>query len=524
MSDPASSSQPIVWSLAGTGSSVDPVADRRAFNAFAVQRHAAGTRRSASGAHETPASVLADRLPLHAQLDARMQGQRPAAIKTSLPGDAAELAALTQCIDRLRAQDPLLALVVDAQLPTAAANRELLDACISELLPRATLVTLRLADAAALLGYASPASDAGIEEAAHNLQKRAGCRSVVILGGDASGVEPRGDFMLSEQARGWLLPLPAADALGRNPATARPTDVGHRAGFAASAAAAFARGFVAADALVLAKMATTHFQRRHQPADHRASPIDSADHRFALDLANLPALLPSTSEPSIRFAPLTQPQMDLYAVVDSAAWVQRVLDSGVRTVQLRIKDPAHPTLREEIRRSVMAANAVGAQLFINDHWQLAIQQHAYGVHLGQEDLALADLAALAAAGLRLGISTHAYWEVCRAAALQPSYIACGPIHPTAAKAMPWIPQGNDNLGYWCALLREPVVAIAGMDFGRAAQAVQRGADAVAVISGLTAAASPEQVVQGFTQSIARARQLTTLPPPDLPRPTLARTA
>jgi thiamine-phosphate diphosphorylase len=190
-------------------------------------------------------------------------------------------------------------------------------------------------------------------------------------------------------------------------------------------------------------------------------------------------------------------------VVDSAAWVRRVIDAGVRTVQLRIKDPAHPRLREEVRASVAAARAAGAQLFINDHWRIAIEEGAYGVHLGQEDLAIADLDAIARAGLRLGLSTHAYWEVCRAWAIQPSYIACGPIHPTAAKAMPWIPQGNGNLAYWCSLLPCPVVAIAGMDVTRATQAVECGAAGVAVISAITAAASPEKAIAELQNALIR---------------------
>ncbi|MCC2675454.1 MAG: thiDE, partial [Ramlibacter sp.] len=131
------------------------------------------------------------------------------------------------------------------------------------------------------------------------------------------------------------------------------------------------------------------------------------------------------------------------------------------------------------------------------------EEGAYGVHLGQEDLATADLAAIARAGLRLGVSTHAYWEVCRAWALKPSYIACGPIHATQAKAMPWVPQGNGNLAYWCALLPLPVVAIAGMDVARATQAAQCGAAGVAVISAITAATSPETAIAVLKDAIDR---------------------
>ncbi|HSW15622.1 MAG TPA: thiamine phosphate synthase, partial [Ramlibacter sp.] len=209
------------------------------------------------------------------------------------------------------------------------------------------------------------------------------------------------------------------------------------------------------------------------------------------------------------------------AIVDSASWVRRVLDAGVRTVQLRIKDYGHPALRSEIRESIAAATACGAQLFINDHWRAAIAEGAYGVHLGQEDLATADLRAIARAGLRLGVSTHAGWEVCRAWAFRPSYIACGPIHPTQAKAMPWIPQGNGNLAFWSALLPVPVVAIAGMDAERTAQAMACGASGVAVISGITGAASPEAAIHELQEAVREGLAWPRTAAPSLPRPTLA---
>ena len=190
--------------------------------------------------------------------------------------------------------------------------------------------------------------------------------------------------------------------------------------------------------------------------------------------------------------------------------------------QLRIKDCNHPSLRSEVRASIAAAQTVNAQLFINDHWALAIEEGAYGVHLGQEDLERADLAAMARAGLRLGLSTHSYWEVCRAWALQPSYIACGPIHPTRAKRMPWTPQGNDNLAYWCALLPLPVVAIGGMDELRATQAMQCGAAGVAVISAITGAPSPEAEIARLCQALQAGRLLPCRASPELPRATLPR--
>jgi len=227
------------------------------------------------------------------------------------------------------------------------------------------------------------------------------------------------------------------------------------------------------------------------------------------------------------FQPLTYKDLGLYVIVDTSSWVERVLAGGVKTVQLRIKDSAQKNLRDEIKASIALAKKYGAQLFINDHWQMAIEEGAYGIHIGQEDMdtiGATGLQAIADKGLRLGISTHAYWEVCKALAIKPSYIACGPIHPTAAKAMPWIPQGNDNLAYWCSKLAPfdiPVVAIAGMDAKRATEATQCGAASVAVISAVTAASDPEAVIRDLQSAIAFGKTLSDWRVPELARPTLA---
>ena len=244
----------------------------------------------------------------------------------------------------------------------------------------------------------------------------------------------------------------------------------------------------------------------------------------------LPRFTSSEAIWDMAFQPLIHNDLGLYVIVDSGAWVERVLKAGVRTVQLRIKDSAQNNLRSEIKTSIALASRYDAQLFINDHWQMAIEEGAYGVHIGQEDLdtiGTAGLQAISDKGLRLGISTHAYWEVCKALAVKPSYIACGPIHPTAAKAMPWIPQGNDNLAYWCSKLNPlgvPVVAIAGMDATRATQAAQCGAASVAVISAVTAASDPEAVIVQLQAAIALGKTSKKWPVPSLARPTLKREA
>ena len=270
--------------------------------------------------------------------------------------------------------------------------------------------------------------------------------------------------------------------------------------------AARALGFVEREAAILAAMFEARLRRGGAPAG------------FALDPANLPATPAAQG-----FAPLAQRALGLYAIVDSADWVERVLAAGVRTLQLRIKQAAPRVRVAEMRRSIAAARAVGAQCFINDHWREAIELGAYGVHLGQEDLDHADLEAIRRAGLRLGVSTHAYWEVCRAWALRPSCIACGPIHPTQLKQMPWLAQGEDNLAYWCALLHEvPVIGIGGLDAARCHEVMRCGAAGAAVVSAITGAADPERAIAALQAAVVEGAAAPRRAAPLLPRPTLAR--
>jgi hydroxymethylpyrimidine kinase/phosphomethylpyrimidine kinase/thiamine-phosphate diphosphorylase len=183
----------------------------------------------------------------------------------------------------------------------------------------------------------------------------------------------------------------------------------------------------------------------------------------------------------------------LYAVVDSADRLQQVLDAGIRTVQLRLKTPEQPTadwphqLRQAIARCITCARQVDAELFINDHAELALELGAPGIHLGQEDLlALSDEArSRIIQSAALGISSHSLWELCRASTLHPRYIACGPVWPTTTKAMPWLPQGLDNLSWWSAMAPRPVVAIGGiLEAEQVLAAARSGADGVCVVRGL----------------------------------------
>jgi hydroxymethylpyrimidine kinase/phosphomethylpyrimidine kinase/thiamine-phosphate diphosphorylase len=301
----------------------------------------------------------------------------------------------------------------------------------------------------------------------------------------------------TEHARGWLTPAAGARSVGTPGLFSRNLE------------SAMAKGFVAADAAVLAMMATCHPD--------------------ALPLLSWGEQLPVPITPSVPARPL-----DLYAIVDSAERVRQVLAAGVKTLQLRIKTPEQPDsqwleqLRGEIRRSVAFCKAAGAELFINDHWRLATEEGAHGVHLGQEDLlALGDTgrAALQATGMALGISSHSLWELCRARTLAPRYIACGPVWPTLTKAMPWRPQGLDNLSWWCRMAGVPVVAIGGiLEADKVFEAARCGADGVCIVRGL--GQRPETVVPALQAALEAGRTAATSNPVTLagPHPSLANPA
>ncbi|GAB3776397.1 hypothetical protein GCM10028796_53830 [Ramlibacter monticola] len=298
------------------------------------------------------------------------------------------------------------------------------------------------------------------------------------------------DWIATPQACGWLAgPAQSAGA------------------FAAAMRQALAQGFVTADAAIVAKM----------PAP------------FVLPAFSWGESLPHSPSAGGSGSRHARP-LNLYAIVDSAARLRQVLAAGVRTVQLRIKKPAspdaawHAMLRTEIGQAVADSAGAGAELFVNDHWQLAQELGAPGVHLGQEDLlALGDpgRARLLASGMALGVSSHSLWELARARTLSPRYIACGPVWPTVTKDMPWLPQGMDNLAWWCRAAQAPVTAIGGILEPRQVQEVARtGTDGVCIVRGL--GEDPRATVPAFEAALQAGRQQAAFDPPQWPHPTLPR--
>ncbi|MGI9520834.1 MAG: thiamine phosphate synthase [Hyphomicrobiaceae bacterium] len=195
-----------------------------------------------------------------------------------------------------------------------------------------------------------------------------------------------------------------------------------------------------------------------------------------------------------------------YPIVPDIDWLARIVPLGVQTVQLRIKDVAD----EEIRRQIGAALEICArhdcQLIVNDYWRAAIDAGANFIHLGQEDLAEADIVEIKASKLRLGVSTHSDEELAVALSVAPDYVALGPIYETRLKAMPWSPQGLTRVSQWKEIIGDmPLVGIAGITIRRADGVLAAGAQAVAIISDFLMHDEPERRISEWVRWADRHR-------------------
>ncbi|MDA9689600.1 thiamine phosphate synthase [Betaproteobacteria bacterium] len=193
------------------------------------------------------------------------------------------------------------------------------------------------------------------------------------------------------------------------------------------------------------------------------------------------------------FQPLNCSGRTIYPIVDNLEHLKKLFDTGASLIQFRVKNKSQSDIFALVKKAVeLAKNYSFSKLIINDHWEAAVESGAFGVHLGQEDIKYADLSTLRQNGLRLGISTHSFWEVSCALHFSPSYIACGPIFQTRVKKMPWSPQGIRNLSYWVRILPKPLVAIGGINLTNLESVKQTGVEIISLINGISAAVSPQE--------------------------------
>ena len=526
---------PVIWSVAGhdSGGAAGLSADARAAAAFGVHLCPVVATLTAQNSQGVQAVHPVAGAEIRTQLSALRQDLTPRVIKTGLLGSVDAIEALLETLSALRANGRRVDLVVDPVLGATAggaafSSEPLLQAYRERLLPAASLVTPNRREALALLSHlpgaaARAALDVPALAAAlrQHLAPQAG---VCITGGDdARPVTGAQDLALD-----WMdLPAHAGPAVRGWMALPRQhqTPLHHHGSgctFASAAAAALARGFAPADALVLAKMCSWQGLSQGHAAGRgpgplrpsaafiytpEAMPVMSFGDETAPDadtLARWSAVLAGAAprgETGGLAAHVPQPvfRPGLYGIVDDEARLEAVAGWGLPHLQLRCKttpgqDPT--ALQARISQAVQCMRDHPAtQFWVNDHWQLALEAGATGLHLGQEDwasLAPAQRRRILDGGVALGLSSHSLWELARARGLAPRYIACGPVWPTTTKHMPWLAQGLSQLAWWARMAGRPVVAIGGvLEPAQVTAAARSGASAVCLVRGLNAERLPD---------------------------------
>lgn len=190
-----------------------------------------------------------------------------------------------------------------------------------------------------------------------------------------------------------------------------------------------------------------------------------------------------------------------YPVLPDLGWLERLVPQGVKLVQLRLKDASPEETRRQISASMELCARHGCQLVVNDYWREAIELGADYIHLGQEDLVAADLKAIKAAGLKLGISTHDHEELRIALDAEPDYVALGPVYETKLKKMKWHPQGLERVREWKSLIPCPLVAIGGITVERIPEVLDAGANILAVVTDLVTHENPEARTREWLQAM-----------------------
>ncbi|CAM2780024.1 phosphomethylpyrimidine kinase/thiamin-phosphate pyrophosphorylase [Legionella steigerwaltii] len=313
-----------------------------------------------------------------------------------------------------------------------------------------------------------------MQEAAQELLTL-GAKSILLLGNHLQEISWEHDYWTNGVTSFWLTQNHLSDSKFPE----------RRFVLSAAITGALALGYSLEDALIIAKMYAHQAVRRARSGLYYGGfPEDEMD-------------LPYLSSKPLYEAPLPFKsclRLGLYPVVDCFSWVEMLLNLGVKTIQLRIKEKTK-NIEEEMRRSITLAKKHRATLFINDYWEMALKLNAEAVHLGQSDLDTANLDAIRDQGLLLGVSTHCYFEVARAHAICPSYIAIGPIYPTTSKEMPFLAQGIERLHRWQRTLNYPLVAIGGINIERMPDVVATGVQGIALISAITQAKDPQRATE-----------------------------
>ena len=480
--------KPVVWTIAGSdsGGGAGIQADLHTFQDFAVHGCSVITALTAQNSFALGYTVATERKNVVAQINALDSDMPAAAIKVGMLANAEIVETVAKYLDDYSG------FVVCDPVMFATTGGSLLDddggAVLKEkLLPRIDLLTPNVPEAEALTGLTIKTLDDVVTAA--NAILALGARSVVLTGGHFDAQDGKRLDYWTDGNESWWLAGESIDTINSH---------GTGCTLSSAIAASVAQGYEIKDALVVAKAYVTQGLRHSIQLGNGPGPV--GHYGWPDDVEDLPALSQQVPGKAPAFERCGG-HLGLYPVVDSAEWIAKLVALGVTTIQLRVKDKSDSELREEISRSIAACEGKNIRLFINDYWQLAIELGAYGVHLGQEDLDTADLQAIADAGLRLGVSTHSYYEIARAHGVHPSYIALGPVYETTTKAMKFSPLGLDQLEEWVDLLAPayPLTAIGGISAERVSDVLWTGITSCAMVTAITEADDYEMVVTDLVE-------------------------
>ncbi|MGM0428781.1 MAG: thiamine phosphate synthase [Pseudomonadota bacterium] len=478
---------PVVWTVAGSdsGGGAGIQADLHTFHSLNVHGCSVITTVTAQNSVETTGlfPLVAD--TIRQQLESLQQDMRPAAIKIGLLSNRQQLQAVAEFLKQWPKTLARPFVVWDPVVISSQQDRlsELKPEHCAELFSLVDIITPNLDELSWLSGL-SANDESSMCRAAEQLF-HAGLTQILITGTEFGRADEISDYYLS------------ADGHIQYIQQKLKTKHSHGTGCTLSSAIAsvLAHDYPLEDVITMANAYVHQGLIEAKGIGHGPGPVTHT--HWSQQIEHFPKIkTPELPCVDLKFPRLSQ-NPGLYPVVDSFEWIEKLLKLGIKTLQLRIKAADATQLEVAIKKSIRLAEQYSAQLFINDHWQLAIKHRAYGVHLGQEDLTDANLKAIQQASLRLGISTHSYTELLIAHAYQPSYIALGHIFPTQTKAMPSKPQGLKRLHRYVALLGPttiPTVAIGGISLERVAAVKATGVNGIAVVSAITAASDIEQAV------------------------------
>ncbi|MEZ4749255.1 MAG: thiamine phosphate synthase [Bdellovibrionota bacterium] len=471
----------IAWTIAGSDPSgfAGTHADLRTFEALGVHGMAAISAVTAQNPTHCQRVDPTNADSLLAQLASMEAFAPPHAVKTGLlRSENLIRVAATKLKGKEIVVDPVCVSSSGFRFVDAAAVR----AYREVLFPIARLVTPNLPECLEFSG------EENVEKAAKYFLN-AGAKAVLIKGGHR--VSDWASDYFSDGSQSFYLSLPHLSL---------PAAPGTGCTLSAAIAAAYALGHPIADAVVLAKAYLHRALRLARPC---ASSLHLHHEKWPVQPDYFPRLHAGEFKERDSF-PACENTIGFYPIVPRASWVERIVEAGAKTIQLRIKDLEGQALLDEIRRASDFCKRKSIQLFINDYWEHALAVEAYGVHLGQEDLPRAEVDKLLKAGIRLGISTHSYSELASALHFKPSYVALGPIFPTTCKSMRFGPQGFETLRYWTELTDIPVVAIGGLRTEHLRAVYDAGANGAAVVSDVLDHPAPETRAKEWLQKTKEA--------------------